>query len=470
MNSFPRDREPNAAARALAPTSAIVLLTILACSDGVVMRKPDADTAPPVNRPPIPTRETTSAPSSSASPAPSAPASGPSTSTSPTAPAPPPFKPPEELLRIPAFDAPPYVRVRVRQTSAGVGVAFSASAAYRIVEGIAESPYDTRPRQLAAGKHLGAATAYAEKGGIRINGILLAAQTVSVLVGDGGALTIDGQRYHGSLVLQVAPSGGLDAINLVQLEDYVAGVLFAEMPKNFGDEALRAQAIVARTYALFHTMRGAVLKDDQSSQVYAGVAGESPVARRIVQSTRGEVLTYDDRLFQTFFHSTCGGRTSSAAEVFALKTPPPMNASVECDGCKDAPLYRWSRKLTTAQFASSLVPRGQVTEMSVPATTADGHALRVQLLDAAKRVLFDDDAEGFRNRFNQARPLRDQIPSMFLANVVRKGSTILLEGRGFGHGVGMCQYGARGMAKRGTNASAILARYYPSSRVKRVYG
>lgn len=466
MKAFPRDREPNPAARALAPASALVMTAILACSDAVALRK--SPPAPPTSRgadersstPGAATTTTTTTPPPSA---------GGASSPTPT-PSAPTFKPPEELLRIPAFDAPPYVRVRVRQSGAGRGIAFSASGGYRIVDGIAEDADDTRLPQLAAGKHLGAATAYAEKGGIRVNGILLPSRTVSVLVGAAGALTIDGVRYHGSLVLQVAPSGGLDAINLVQLEDYVAGVLFAEMPKNFGDEALEAQAIVARTYALFHAMRGATLKDDQSSQVYAGVAGESPAARRIVQATRGEVLTFDDRLFQTFFHSTCGGRTASAAEVFALKTPPPMNASVECDGCKDAPLYRWTRKLTTAQFATNLVPRGEVDQLSVPAKTADGHALRVQLLDSAKRVLFEDDAEGFRNRFNQARPLRDQIPSMFLGNIVRKGATFLLEGRGFGHGVGMCQYGARGMAKRGSDSRAILARYYPSSRVKRIYG
>lgn len=468
MNAFPRDGEPNAAARALVPASAIVMITILACSDAVALRKP-ATPAPSTSRPtsdgPVATPSTSTPTAPTSSPDRSS-GSAPST---PTAIAPV-FKPPEELLRIPAFDAPPYVRVRVRESAAGRGVAFSASGGYRIVDGIAEDPQDTRLPQLAACQHLGAATAYAEKGGIRVNGILLPARTISVLVGESGALTIDGQRYHGSLVLQVAPSGGLDAVNLVQLEDYVAGVLFAEMPKNFGEEALRAQAIVARTYALFHAMRGAILKDDQSSQVYAGVAGESPVARRIVQATRGEVLTFDDRLFQTFFHSTCGGRTSSAAEVFALKTPPPMNASVECDGCRDAPLYRWTRKLTTAQFATTLVPRGQVADLAVPEKSADGHALRVQLLDSASRVLFDDDAEGFRNRFNQSRPLRDQIPSMFLANVVRKGATFLLEGRGFGHGVGMCQYGARGMAKRGNDSRAILARYYPASRVKRIYG
>lgn len=466
MRSFPRDREPNSASRALVPASALVMTAILACGDAVVLRKPTAQ--PPVGREPAAGTATTTAPPA---PAPTAaPPSGGAPTTATTTPRVPAFKPPEELLRIPAFDAPPFVRVRVRQSAAGRGIAFSASGGYRIVDGIADDPTDTRLPQLAAGKHLGAATAYAEKGGIRINGILLPSRTVSVLVGAAGALTVDGQRYHGSLILQAAASGGLEAVNLVELEDYVAGVLFAEMPKNFGDEALEAQAIVARSYALFHAMRGTILKDDQSSQVYAGVAGESPAARRIVQATRGEVLTFDDRLFQTFFHSTCGGRTASAAEVFALKSPPPMNASVDCDGCNDAPLYRWTRKLTTAQFATTLVPRGEVTELSVPAKTADGHALRVQLLDSAKRVLFDDDAEGFRNRFNQSRPLRDQIPSMFLGSIVRNGATFLLEGRGFGHGVGMCQYGARGMAKRGTDSRAILARYYPASRVKKIYG
>ncbi|MFG0320159.1 MAG: SpoIID/LytB domain-containing protein [Planctomycetota bacterium JB042] len=364
---------------------------------------------------------------------------------------------------------PPTVTVRLvgalgRRTRFTCGV----DGPYRLVEGAHDEASAGRDA-LAAGDGLSAATVGAADGRVTLNGVPLA-RTLTLVPERGATVEVGDRRYRGTLVLEAGDDGRVVASNRVDLEEYVAGVLFAEMPERFETAAHRAQTVSVRTYALARTLSGKGLRDDQGSQVYAGVARETEEGRRIVRSTRGEVLTWEGRVFSAYFHSTCGGRTSSARDVFGPDAPPPISASVECGGCDGTRWSRWRRvlrgedlaRLYHGSFGSTLTAR-------VERTDASGRVLSLEVRDAAGEVIDRPVADRFRNDYNRGRPLDESLLSAWFRLRPGGDGATLAEGRGFGHGVGLCQYGADGLAERGADHRRILATYYPGSRLERAY-
>ncbi|MCL5280432.1 MAG: SpoIID/LytB domain-containing protein [Planctomycetes bacterium] len=313
---------------------------------------------------------------------------------------------------------------------------------------------------------------------------------------------LNGHRYRGRLKLIVNRAGRtFDAINLVPLEPYVAGVLGEEMPYYWEAEALRAQAIAARTYCLFiknrfGTNRNYDVSRTQSSQVYGGIGAESSPIWDAVNSTCGQVLIAPELmaekegaadskiadpqlrgLFPAYYSSACGGHTSGSQEVFG-DTFSPLQA-VPCPYCKDVAklaLFYWPVAIFDRQTAaqrllqkySKLNALGQISEITASAESCYGPFSRLTRIRLTGTTGKTDTlrAEDLRLTLD---PSGLKIKSAACQVVPWGDGWAFVSGRGWGHGVGMCQHGAEGMARLGSNAEAILQYYYPGAKIVNVY-
>ena len=294
----------------------------------------------------------------------------------------------------------------------------------------------------------------------------------------GSVVWVDAHAYRGSVRLHRSTSGRLSAVNHVPLEAYVASVVNGEMPADFAVEARKAQAIVARSYALSHirTAHADAIFDlyaSTRSQKYLGyqsratdgrlLAGESEESREIVAETAGLACTYRGEVFCPYYSAVCGGRTMAGTEFFADAAPPLQ--SVVCQTCRPARLYRWQATLpkkTVEQrlrthFAKQGGRLGGLRSLRLAGPVAPG---RVPRFDAG------DGRQTFRISGNDLRTiLGTQVLYSPRFTVDFRGENLLFKGQGYGHGVGMCQWGARGLADEGLTGLQILAHYYPGSKI-----
>ncbi len=304
-------------------------------------------------------------------------------------------------------------------------------------------------------------------------------EPIAVGLGDG-----IWRQFRGSLRLLRRPDACGAVINVVDVEDYLIGVVSAELPATFHDEAFLAQAIAARTYAWYQKQtvgrsRPWDVTATESSQVYLGLERESlvPQAVRAVRGTCGLVCTWSapegERIFCSYYSSTCGGSTQAAAPVKHVPPIPPLAGGVKCDYCRHSPAYRWGpvrlEKATIGQRLRHRYPKfnsiGPIERVEVTDKTPDGRAVRLAFIDAQGRAIALE-AENFRLAVDPAGRL---IKSTFCKITNQSKAVLLTDGRGFGHGIGMCQYGADGLAQDGWTAARILRYYYPCSRLTRAY-
>jgi stage II sporulation protein D len=281
-----------------------------------------------------------------------------------------------------------------------------------------------------------------------------------------GFCEVNGVAVRGRLLV-TAGRGRLNLVVAVPLEAYLAGLVNGEINSLWPEEAVKAQVVAARTYALRRMARargdGYDMRADTTHQVYPGVFGEDGEAARAVRATRGLVLSRDGELIEAVFHSNCGGRTASAEEAWGAAVP--SLASVPCGDCGDSPQYRWEAVFSSAQLDAAverLYPgAGSVLSLSIRSLTPSGR-VRALAVTAAEGAFLLDASDLRRELGNVA------LPSTAFS-VDRDGPLFVFNGRGYGHGVGLCQWGARGAAERGLSFQEILARYYPLSEVKKAY-
>jgi stage II sporulation protein D len=255
-------------------------------------------------------------------------------------------------------------------------------------------------------------------------------------------------------------------VNELPLEDYVAGTVLGEISEQWGDAVLRAQAIAARTYALHRRAHPRSADFDLSAttadQVYLGIDGETPVVRAAVDATRGQVLTWEGAPIVAAYHSAAGGRTASAEEVWGR--PLPYLASVDVPGEEDSPDTYWRTRISAAALGDALVAAGfevgRVRDVTIVARSASGRTRVLRVRGSAGEL--ELSAEALRRALG-ARRLRST-----LFELRRSGTDFVFVGSGNGHGVGMSQWGARALALRGAGHRAILARFYPGTRLERV--
>ncbi len=279
------------------------------------------------------------------------------------------------------------------------------------------------------------------------------------------AINVNGRRLRGALEIVRQKDLTLLVINHVALEDYLRGVVSKEAPDYWPSEALKAIAIAARTYAIYQRFTKASDPYDVSgnvmSQDYGGRASEKLTTTRAVQATAGLVVLYGQQMFPTFYHSTCGGMTEHA-RVMGSYDLPPLRGGVSCTLCAASPFFSWQRRLSKADVAWALHQSpygslGPIQSIQVTQRTASGRAQEIAVTGALRTVRLT--GYDFRALFGF-----DQIRSP-LFTIVPLADSFILEGHGWGHGVGLCQWGAAELARRGFSATEILSFYYPHVNV-----
>lgn len=298
--------------------------------------------------------------------------------------------------------------------------------------------------------------------GVEINGQRVPLERVRFRAGDGAsslgrdAVKAGSREVRGDVVI-LQGKRGLTLVNVIALEDYLAAMVGSEMPASFPLEALKAQAVAARTYALhkklaaydapFH-MGSSVLH-----QVYSGVGREDPRTRAAVEATRGEVLTFDLEPAETYFHASCGGRTEGGKA--ALGRDLPYLQPVRC-GCDALAASRWETELSGADVKKLLGARS--AQVGVEGRTTTGRA-RWLTVDGKRAT----DAVTFRRLagYSRIRSLGFELET--------KGSGLRVKGRGYGHGAGLCQWGAKVAADQGWDYRRILGHYYPGTELQHLY-
>lgn len=278
-------------------------------------------------------------------------------------------------------------------------------------------------------------------------------------------ISVNGQRLRGTLEIVRQENLTLLVINHLSLEDYLQGVLSKEAPDYWPEEALKAIAIAARTYAVYRRMT----KQEQTydvtgtvmSQDYGGRTAEKHATTRAVRATRGLILMFKGQLFPAFFHSTCGGLTEHARVMGTFEVEP-LRGHIVCRYCTASPFYVWRRRLTAADVAWALRksahgPVGSVRDLRIEKRTPGNRAEQIAVVGTLRTLTLT--GYDFRALFGFER-----IRSLFFS-ITRVGDAFVLEGHGWGHGVGMCQWGAAELARRGVVAEDILSFYYPGTQI-----
>ncbi len=286
---------------------------------------------------------------------------------------------------------------------------------------------------------------------------------LTVLPGRRCRVYVNGRQFRGKIdFIKSADGKKLFAVNHVDLEDYLYGVLYHEVSHKWPFDVLKAQAIAARTYALYQkmTVKGKYydLTSDIYSQVYGGKTSETWKIRRAVNLTRGKVLLCEGKIFPSYYHATCGGMTSDAYSIWNINVP--ALTGTKCGFCGFSPHYRWKKDMSFADIGKALRKEGyDIEPVSIEILERDKTGRILKLSIKGKRR----ETEMSGNRFrliigpNALRSAHFRCES--------EGSYITFIGRGWGHGVGMCQWGAYGMARKGWKVEDILRHYYPGAEI-----
>ncbi|KMO85777.1 stage II sporulation protein SpoIID [Megasphaera cerevisiae DSM 20462] len=341
-----------------------------------------------------------------------------------------------------------------------------------------------------------------KNGSLAVNGSVCAG-TVSIRpLQSGGAVKVtDGYTYRGYLeCIKSVNKWGLTVVNVVPLEQYLYGVVGKEMSPSWNSEALKAQAVAARTYAVSHkryfNSRGFDMTDDTNSQIYAGMDGESPSVINAVDATNGEILTYKDKPIDAFFCASAGGWTENSENVWG-------NSVAYLRGVADAsdkmPAYRWSVVTTPEKMAANLTAAGKSVgkiktiavspltrrPMAVSDRGVSGRVLTLTITGTKGQVRMTGNAFqavfGLRSTLFDFYQGKGAVPDPDRTGkadrkqilTIKEGQPVTIFGLGWGHGLGMSQYGAYQMAQENAGTKGyyrkILAHYYTGTRLERLY-
>ena len=354
-------------------------------------------------------------------------------------------------------------------------------------------------RVLFSGSRLGGCRLLSGPDGFYLGKLRFAGELIDLVPQRDGALRFAGRRYRGFLrCYRRGSPAGLVVVNVVKMESYLASVVGAEMPASFRQSALEAQAVAARN-TLLSTLKRHHYYDPfdicatDHCQVYLGVKGENAMSSRAVEETCGEILVLDGKICDTRFAKVCGGITENFENVWGgegrdylishrdsdtdelvlhneeevrnfIDDPPPSF-------CSDHELFRWKVRVDRKKL-ESIVRKKMGTALELVAIEpvkrgASGRITEIKLIGTKRELIIRGEL-----RIRKALSESHLFSSLFY--VVRLGEkdglpdAFEFRGGGFGHGVGMCQIGAIGMARRGYNYREILAHYYPGTELVKV--
>lgn len=281
-----------------------------------------------------------------------------------------------------------------------------------------------------------------------------------VMVTGEGNIKLNGKSYRG-IIDVIASGNGLMAVNELPLEHYLIGLINSEISSTWPMESVKAQAVIARTFALYrkngrkkapYHMESTVM-----DQAYNGSDLEDSRAARGVHETEGLVLTYNGQLIQAFYHASCGGSTEESSNVWGMSLP--YLTGVACNYCSLDPSSAWEQALPLFRIESALKLSG-LTDIRIGGKNSRGRAKNILL--TTSRGVVSIPATKFRMTIGST-----VIKSTNL-NVRVESGVAYFSGKGYGHGVGLCQAGSKQRALDGFTFEEILAYYYPGTELSRL--
>ena len=277
------------------------------------------------------------------------------------------------------------------------------------------------------------------------------------IVSDNQRFTLSGGEYRGNLILY-CEDGKFNAVEDFTMEEYLYGVVGMEMSGNSPIEALKAQAVAARTFGYYEAdirrTKEYDIDNTLQSQAYSGTSSENPNSVEAVNLTYGEVMKYNGSVIFAAFSANCGGYTEDNKEVFGIQLP--YLQAVPCTFCKRYPNASWQEEISSANILNSLRKKGidiyNISAIEINETSKTGRVLQVSLITDRGNIKMSTNELRLAVGSNKLRSARFTVRT--------RGNTMIFTGKGWGHGVGMCQDGADGMAENGNSYRRILFRYY----------
>jgi stage II sporulation protein D len=302
--------------------------------------------------------------------------------------------------------------------------------------------------------------------GIKLGSLNLKDSKAKIVVLKDKNFFINNRRYEGELNLFAKNNGKLLLVNVIDLEEYLKSVVPGEVPWYWPYETLKAQAIIARTFALYQTKennwRDYDLTDSVYSQVYGGKGANRFRATNAVKETASIVLTYKGKIFPAYFHSTCGGSTEDASNLWDIDHP--SLKGVICTYCKGSSHYFWFKEIVKKDFLNKLKENNlAINEIKDIRVLERNNSGRVNSL-----VIVTPTGETVISAKQIRKILGSDILKSLNFNIILKENSILIEGFGWGHGVGLCQWGAYFQAREGKSYGDILKFYYPGSELTKI--
>ncbi|MBI4376498.1 MAG: SpoIID/LytB domain-containing protein [Elusimicrobia bacterium] len=300
------------------------------------------------------------------------------------------------------------------------------------------------------------------EGGLRLGNLELP-EEIRLRPKDGSSLLIGNRRYRGDIIVRASGSGQLTAIEEIGIETYLMGVLPHEMDPSWPLEALKSQAVVARTFAYTHLGKyrkmGFDLTSDTRSQVYRGLEEVAPSIREAVKRTRGEVLGWKGEILNVYYHSCCGGHTVDPRFVWGSesKTPDPLRG-VRDRYCQTSPHARWIAYFQDSDIVAAVgsAVMGPLRRFAIKRRNNAGYVQEF-LVRIAEETVHVPAIELRRALGNT------ELKSARISAIRRRAKGYELVGQGMGHGVGLCQWGARRQAEKGRAYEKILRYYFPGA-------
>ena len=275
-------------------------------------------------------------------------------------------------------------------------------------------------------------------------------------------ILVDGKEYRGDLIIR-ASNSKLILINEVSLDEYLYGVLSSEVPPDWPWAALRAQAVAARTYALFRMKstqsKHFDLDDSTSSQVYSGISREHPRTSQAVNETRGIVLSYQNQIAETFFHSNCGGHTTGTRSVWGKDIP-------YLRGIRDSHCRREKHADWEVSISKTEAQRRLSSASKLKGSLISLHPYDRDESERWEMVRIEGSGGDVKVKSSSFRlALGADILRSTHFSLIPRGDEYIFKGRGWGHGIGLCQEGAKVKAGKGWDYRKILRNYYPGTRL-----
>lgn len=290
---------------------------------------------------------------------------------------------------------------------------------------------------------------------------------------DSVNFSVKGNMYRGSVKLvPSAYTGGVTVVNAVPMEQYLMGVLPYEVSPSWHKDALKAQAVAARTYALYHKngyrKAGYDVTDDTRSQVYKGTAAETASTNQAVLETAGEVVTYGGKTIDAVFHSNGGGYTENSENVWGSQTPYLRGVKEENSSTVNK---AWTRTVSLVSFQDA-VGAGKLKKIELSKLKKGPMNVKDRGVSGRVKSVTIEGSKGRKTLTG------DRMQSLFglsstLFDIEVKGKTVVITGYGSGHGLGLSQWGAEAMAAKNGNGKdyykTILTHYFTGTRVEKIY-